>query len=131
MPDVRHAAPSTAGTRAGWFVLHLFVAVAPPAGWSPDGHRLKAPLTYRRGPEKTWIHGGVRIGDGQAITLCAPLRNGAHWQEFLTRLEQANPTGAIAVITDNLSSHHSLATRAWLTGIRGSSRSSSPRAPAG
>jgi transposase len=48
--------------------------------------------------------------------LCAPSRNSAHWQEFLARLEQANPTGAIAVITDNLSGHHSLATRAWLAG---------------
>jgi transposase len=41
----------------------------PPAGWSPDGHRPKAPLTYSRGPEKTWIYGGLRIGDGQAVTL--------------------------------------------------------------
>jgi transposase len=88
----------------------------PPPSWSPDGHRVKAPLTYSRGPGKTWIYGGVRIGDGQAVTLCAPSRNSAHWQEFLARLEQANPTGTIAVITDNLSSHHSLATRAWLAG---------------
>ena len=88
----------------------------PPPSWSPDGHRVKAPLTYSRGPEKTWIYGGLRIGDGQAVTCCAPSRNSAHWQEFLARLEQANPTGTIAVITDNLSSHHSLATRAWLAG---------------
>src|SRR5215831_11694870 len=27
----------------------------PPApGWSPGGHRIKAPLEYARGPEKTW-----------------------------------------------------------------------------
>ena len=89
---------------------------APPAGWSPAGHRPKAPLTYSRGPDKTWIYGGVRIGDGQAVTYCAPPRNSAHWQAFLARLEQANPTGTIAVITDNLSSHSSLATRAWLAG---------------
>ena len=88
----------------------------PPAGWTPDGHRVKAPLTYSRGPDKTWIYGGLRIGDGQAVTCCAPSRNSTHWQAFLARLEQANPTGAIAVITDNLSSHHSLATRAWLAG---------------
>ncbi len=88
----------------------------PPAGWSRDGHRVKAPLTYSRGPAKTWIYGGLRIGDGQAVTYCAPSRNSAHWQAFLARLEQANPTGTIAVITDNLSSHHSLATRAWLAG---------------
>src|SRR5215218_1664166 len=88
----------------------------PPPGWTPDGHRVKAPLTYSRGPEKTWIYGGLRIGDGQAVTCCAPSRNSTHWQEFLAQLERANPTGTIAVITDNLSSHHSLATRAWLAG---------------
>jgi hypothetical protein len=87
-----------------------------PPGWSRDGHRVKAPLTYSRGPDKTWIYGGLRIGDGTAVTYCAPSRNSAHWQAFLARLEQANPTGAIAVITDNLSSHTSLATRAWLAG---------------
>ena len=28
----------------------------PPApGWSGDGHRIKAPLEYSRGPEKTWV----------------------------------------------------------------------------
>src|SRR3954451_21754961 len=86
----------------------------PPAGWSTDGHRPKAPLTYSRGPEKTWIHGGLRISDGQAVTLCAPSRNSACWQQFLARLEQDNPTGVIAVITDTLSSHSSLATRGWL-----------------
>src|SRR4051812_45642233 len=86
----------------------------PPASWSTDGHRPKAPLTYSRGPEKTWIYGGLRISDGQAVTLCAPSRNSACWQQFLARLEQDNPTGVIAVITDNLSSHSSLATRDWL-----------------
>ena len=31
----------------------------PPAlGWSPDGHRIKAPLEYSGGPEKTWVYGG-------------------------------------------------------------------------
>jgi transposase len=89
---------------------------APPPGWTPAGHRVKAPLTYSRGPDKTWIYGGLRIGDGQAVTCCAPSRNSGHWQEFLARLEQANPTGTIAVITDNLSSHSSLDTRAWLAG---------------
>ena len=28
----------------------------PPApGWSPGGHRVKAPLEYSRGPDKTWV----------------------------------------------------------------------------
>ena len=86
----------------------------PTASWTSDGHRVKAPLIYSRGPEKTWMCGGPRIGDGRAVTLCAPSRNSAHWQEFLARLERANPTGTIAVITDNLSSHSSLTTRTWL-----------------
>ncbi|WP_230882576.1 hypothetical protein [Planomonospora sp. ID91781] len=24
--------------------------------WSGDGHRIKAPLDYRRGPAKTWVY---------------------------------------------------------------------------
>lgn len=44
----------------------------PPApGWSPDGHRIKAPLEYGRGPEKVWVYGAPRVRDGQALTLTA------------------------------------------------------------
>ena len=87
----------------------------PPApGWSPDGHRIKAPLEYSRGPEKTWVYGGLRVADGQAVTMCAPSRNSAFYQDFLQLAEQANPEGMIYVITGNLSSHDSKATRAWL-----------------
>jgi DDE superfamily endonuclease len=87
----------------------------PPApGWSPGGHRVKAPLEYSRGPEKTWVYGGLRVADGQAVTLCAPSRNSAFYQDFLALEEQANPEGTIWVITDNLSSHDSKSTRAWL-----------------
>jgi len=87
----------------------------PPApGWSPGGHRVKAPLEYSRGPEKTWVYGGLRVKDGQALTLCAPSRNSAFYQDFLQLAEQANPEGTIWVITDNLSSHDSKSTRAWL-----------------
>ena len=28
---------------------------APAPGWSVDGHRIKAPLEYSRGQEKTWV----------------------------------------------------------------------------
>ena len=36
----------------------------PPApGWSPDGHRIKAPLEYSRGSDKLWVYGGLRIRD--------------------------------------------------------------------
>ena len=64
----------------------------PPApGWSPGGHRIKAPLEYSRGPEKTWVYGGLRVVDGQAITMCAPSRHSAYYQQFLRLAEQANP----------------------------------------
>jgi len=44
----------------------------PPApGWTPDGHRVKALLDYGRGPEKTWVYGALRPGDGQAVTMAA------------------------------------------------------------
>ena len=87
---------------------------APAPGWSPGGHRIKAPLEYSRGPEKTWVYGGLRVAGGQAITLCASSRNSAFYQDFLQLEEQANPDGMIYVITDNLSSHDSKSTRAWL-----------------
>jgi transposase len=87
----------------------------PPApGWSPDGHRVKAPLEYGRGSDKVWVYGGLRVRDGQTVTLTAPSRNSANYQRFLKLVERANPTGEIVVVTDNLSSHTSLATRTWL-----------------
>jgi transposase len=87
----------------------------PPApGWSADGHRVKAPLEYSRGLDKTWVYGGLRVTDGQAVTLTAPSRNSANYQRFLALVERTNPDGEIAVVTDNLSSHTSVATREWL-----------------
>ena len=35
-------------------------------------------------PEKTWVYGGVRLRDGQAVTMCAECRNSACYQDFLT-----------------------------------------------
>src|SRR4051795_9854489 len=95
--------------------------VDPPAGWSAGG------LERRRAPAQGAVDLQPRTGQDldlrrpadrrrQAVTYCAPSRNSASWQTFLARLERANPTGTIAVITDNLSSHSSLATRAWLAG---------------
>ena len=46
--------------------------------------------------------------------MCAPSRNSAFYQDFLQLEEQANPEGMTYVITDNLSSHDSKSTRAWL-----------------
>jgi DDE superfamily endonuclease len=86
----------------------------PSPGWSTDGHRIKAPLEYGRGAEKVWVYGGLRVGDGQAVTLTASSRNSTGYQQFLGLVERVNPTGEIAVITDNLSSHSSFSTRAWL-----------------
>ncbi|GAA1397840.1 hypothetical protein GCM10009639_35690 [Kitasatospora putterlickiae] len=87
----------------------------PPApGWSPDGHRIKSELDYSRGPEKTWVYGGLRVRDGQELTMAAPSRNSVFYQQFLQLLEDTNPTGDIYVVTDNLSSHNSLSTRTWL-----------------
>jgi hypothetical protein len=49
--------------------------------------------------------GALRVGDGQAVTLAAASRNSAGYQQLLAAVEQANPTGEIAVITDHRSSH--------------------------
>ena len=87
----------------------------PPApGWPPGGHRVKAPPGYSRGRDKARAYDGLRVKDGQAITLCAPSRNSEHYQRFLQQAEDANPGGQIVIITDNLSSHDSKSTRAWL-----------------
>jgi transposase len=42
---------------------------APAPGWSVDGHRIKAPLEYGRGLEKTWVYGALCVRDGQALTF--------------------------------------------------------------
>ena len=74
----------------------------PPApGWTPDGHRVKALLDYGRGPEKTWVYGALRVGDGQEVTMTAPSRNSIGYQQLLAAVEMANPAGTIMVITDN------------------------------
>ena len=87
----------------------------PPApAWSPGGHRIKAELDYSRAPEKTWVSGGLRPSDGQAITMTAPSRNSTFYQQFLHLLEDANPDGEIWIVTDNLSSHNSVSTRTQL-----------------
>ena len=87
----------------------------PPApGWTADGHRVKAPLDYSRGPEKTWVSGALRVGDGQEVTMTAPSRNSVGYQRLLAAVEAARTAGTIVVITDNLSSHTSSSTRTWL-----------------
>jgi hypothetical protein len=87
----------------------------PPApGWSANGHRIKAPLDYSRGPEKTWVYGALRVRDGKELTRCAASRNSTNYIALLADIEADNATGDIFIITDNLSSHNSAQTRAWL-----------------
>ncbi len=87
----------------------------PPApGWSPDGHRRKAPLDYSRGPEKVWVYGALRVRDGQELTLTACSRNTAGYLKLLSAVEQANPAGDLHLVCDNLSSHTSGPIQAWL-----------------
>jgi DDE superfamily endonuclease len=54
------------------------------------------------------------VADGQAVTCTAASPNSVNDQRFGELVEAANPAGDILVITDNLSSHTSVATRTWL-----------------
>jgi hypothetical protein len=87
---------------------------APAPGWSPDGHRVKAPLEYSRGPEKVWVYGALRVRDGRALTLTAPSRNTAGYKRLLGAIAEANPAGDLYLIGDNLSSHKSPPIQEWL-----------------
>jgi transposase len=88
----------------------------PPPGWSPQGQRIKAPLEYSRGLEKTWVYGALRVRDGQARTLTAPARNTAGYLALLQDVETANPRDDLYLITDNPSSPQSGPIREWLAG---------------
>lgn len=48
------------------------------------------------------------------MTLTAPSRNTAGYLRLLTAIEQANPRGALYLISDNLASHTSGPIREWL-----------------
>ncbi|MGI5143742.1 MULTISPECIES: transposase [unclassified Streptomyces] len=87
---------------------------APAPGWSPGGHRIKAPLEYSRGREKTRVYGALRPADGREVALCAPSRNTAGWLRLLQEIARANPRGRLYVIADSLSSHTSGPVRRWL-----------------
>ena len=58
-------------------VIPRAFALAP--GWSSTGHRIKAPLEYSRGSDKTWVYGGCGSAAGKETTLCASARNTADW----------------------------------------------------
>jgi DDE superfamily endonuclease len=88
----------------------------PPApGWSVDGHRIKVPLDYGRGPEKVWIYGALCVRDGVALTQTASARNTAGYLALLQALDRAYPDGDLFLIADNLASHSSGPIREWLT----------------
>jgi DDE superfamily endonuclease len=86
----------------------------PSPGWSHDGHRIKAPLEYSRGPEKVWVYGALRVRDGHELTLTTRSRNTAGYLRLLNAIDTANPKGDLYLITDNLSSHTSQPIQEWL-----------------
>ena len=63
--------------------------------------------------------------------MCAQSRNSSNYQRFLQQAEDANPGRQIVIITDDLSSHDSKSTRAWLEGHPHIRHAFIPRAPAG
>ena len=66
----------------------------PPApGWSPDGHRIKVPLEYGRGPDKAWVFGALRVGDGKALIFTSRSRNSKGYIKLLQKIERAIPKG--------------------------------------
>ncbi len=52
--------------------------------------------------------------DGKELTRCAASRNSTNYIALLESIEADNAMGDIFIITDNLSSHNSAQTRAWL-----------------
>ncbi|MET7551875.1 transposase [Streptomyces sp. NPDC005500] len=104
----------------------------PTPGWSPDGQRIKNEIECGRGPERTWVYDGLSTADEQEIMMTASSRNSAFYQQFLNKLEDADPVGDIYLVTDNLSSHKSGSLRApgWRTTLA-SGMCSSRSAPAG
>jgi hypothetical protein len=86
----------------------------PPApGWSVNGHRIKAPLDYGRGPEKVWVYGALRVRDGHALTFPAPARTTTGYLRLLEAVDQANPDGDLNLVSATLSSHTSAPIQQW------------------
>lgn len=63
--------------------------------------------------------------------MTAPSHNSVGYQQLLAAVETANPAGDIVVITDNLSSHTSASTRAWLADHPRIQHAFIPSGPAG
>ncbi len=90
----------------------------PPApGWSPDGHRIKAPLEYGRGRDKAWVLGALRVEDGKSLTFTSRSRNSKGYIRLLQKIERAVSEGHIYVVADNLKTHKkSAVVGEWLKG---------------
>jgi transposase len=54
------------------------------------------------------------VRDGKELTRCTASRNSTNYITLLEDIEADNPSGDIYIITDNLSSHNSAQTRAWM-----------------
>jgi hypothetical protein len=54
------------------------------------------------------------VRDGKELTRCAASRNSKSYIALLADVEADNPKGELFVITDNLTSHLSAETNAWL-----------------
>ena len=89
-------------------------AFPPAPGWSPDGHRIKAPLEYGRGPDKAWVFGALRVEDGKSLTFTSRSRNSAGYIKLLRMIERAIPRGLIYIVADNLKTHKSAMVREWV-----------------
>ncbi len=89
-------------------------AFPPAPGWSPDGHRSKAQLTYGRGTDTIWVSGALRVQTGQVLTQTAPARHTTGSLALLSAVAQANPTGDLSLIAANRSSHTSRPIQDWL-----------------
>jgi hypothetical protein len=64
----------------------------PPApGWSADGHRIKVPLEYGRGPEQVWVYGALRVGEVGVPTRTAVLALRGGREAALDRAQGATP----------------------------------------
>jgi hypothetical protein len=86
----------------------------PSRGWSPEGHRIKVPLGYERGPDKVWISGALCVRDGQALTQTAPSDNTRGYLALFQTLDRIYPHGDLYLVADNLASHSSGPIREWL-----------------
>jgi hypothetical protein len=75
----------------------------PTPGWSPDGHRIKAPLEYGRGPDKAWVFGALRVEDGNSLTFTSRSRNSEGYIKLLRKIERAIPKGIIHLDFSHLS----------------------------